>query len=337
MTDPPKRPIDRLRDSAVSMAIDSPDDKSGTVATFEIDSRLCIVTGSGVYAIQLADQTDPGRTNPGIRNSMQRLLAIGADDMIVSRILLTAERLCKPAYLGHTFPEKRAVALAWQQTKDVAAMAKMATDFENDQNKIMAAYDGKRITPSQITLPTMEDAEHRFDAFAQKLGHAVNTLKEIARLFYPNLAAKWIDALTKLAADRYGEDAAFTKYFREVGKTLLFMRDLRNMVEHPKPGIQAKIFDFRQLATGQILVPSVEFEGSPYGTLPNALPLMMALLTEGITSMTEQLIGHMCNSNLIPFAGFDIRVITLQPEECGKSSVRLVYGGYRDGQFFRYG
>lgn len=337
MSEPPKRSIDRLRDSAVSMRIDSPDDQSGIVATFEIDSRLCMVTGRGVYAVQLADQTDPGRTNPAIRNTMQRLLAIGADDVIVSRILLTAEHLCKAAYLGHAFAEKRAISLAWQQTKTVATMAKMVTEFEDHQQRIMAEFDATKMTATQITLPTMEDAEHRFDAFAQKLGHAVNTLQEFARLFYPELASKWIDALMKLTADRCGADAAFTIYLGEVGKTLLFMRDLRNMVEHPKPGRRARVFDFRQIATGEILVPSVEFEGSPYGTLPNALHLMMALLREGITLMTEQLIGHLCNSNLKPLAGFEIRVVTVPPEECGKSKVRLVYGGYRGDQFFRFG
>lgn len=337
MSEPPKRPIDRLRDSAVSMTINSTDDQSEVLATFEIDSRLCLVTGRGVYAVQLADQTDPKRTNPAIRNSLQRLLALGADDEIVSRILLTAESLCKAACLGHTFPEKRAITLAWQQTKTVAAMAKMVTEFEDDQQRIMAAFDATRITATQITLPTMDDAEHRFHAFAQKLGHAVNTLQELARLFYPELTSKWIDALTRLTLDRYGADAAFTKYIGEVGKTLLFMRDLRNMVEHPKPGLCAKVFDFRQIPSGEILVPSVEFEGSPYGTLPNALHSMMALLREGIVLMTEQLIGHLCNANLKPLAGFEIRVVTLPPEECGKSKVRLVYGGYRGDQFFRFG
>src|SRR5882672_6040048 len=150
MSEPPKRPIDRLRDSALSMTIDSPEDKSGTVAMFEVDSRLCIVTGSAVYAVQLADQTDPERTNPAVKNSMQRLLAIGADDVIVSRVLLTAERLCKSAYLGHAFPEKRAITLAWQQTKTVAEMAKMVTEFEDRQKNIMAGFDGTRITVSQI-------------------------------------------------------------------------------------------------------------------------------------------------------------------------------------------
>jgi acetone carboxylase gamma subunit len=67
--------------------------------------------------------------------------------------------------------------LAWQQTKDVIALTKMAQEFESIQVKIMAAFDATKVTPTQITLLTMEDAEHRFDAFAQKLGHSVNTLK----------------------------------------------------------------------------------------------------------------------------------------------------------------
>jgi hypothetical protein len=95
-----KQPIDRLRESAVSFTIGSTEDKGGPVAMFEIESRLCAVTGDGVYAVQLADQTDPTRTNPAIRNSTQRLLPAGANHAIVSGILLTAERLCKATLPG---------------------------------------------------------------------------------------------------------------------------------------------------------------------------------------------------------------------------------------------
>jgi hypothetical protein len=73
---------------------------SVVVAAFELESQLCTVTSYGVNGIRLADQTDPGRTNPAIRDSNQRLLKIGAKSPIVSRILLTAERLFNPAYLA---------------------------------------------------------------------------------------------------------------------------------------------------------------------------------------------------------------------------------------------
>jgi hypothetical protein len=278
---------------------------------------------------------DPNRTNPAIRNSTQRLLPVGASDGIVSRILLTAERLCKATYLGPSFPEKKAINLAWQQTKDVIVLQKMAREFEALQQKIMEEFGPAEITPTQIMLPTMPDAESRFDAFAQKIGHTVNTLEQLARLFYPELKKKWIDGLTELTAERYGADAPFARYMAEVGKTLLFMLDLRNLVEHPKPGKRARVFDFRQLSTGKLLVPSVEFEGSPY-TLPNALHTVMALLTHGMLSMSELMFVQLCEVHARPFPGFDIRVVELPPIERGNSYVRFAYFGRRDGQLFRY-
>jgi hypothetical protein len=45
MNEPPKRPIDWRRDSAISMTIEAADDESGTAATFQSDSRFCAVTG----------------------------------------------------------------------------------------------------------------------------------------------------------------------------------------------------------------------------------------------------------------------------------------------------
>lgn len=122
-----KRPIDRMHESAISLAIGSPDDNGGGIAMFEIESRLCVVTASEVYSVQLADQTDPKRTNPAIRNSTQRLLAVGADDAIVSGILLTAERMFRTIYLGQSFPERTAINLASQQTNDPTALAKMGS------------------------------------------------------------------------------------------------------------------------------------------------------------------------------------------------------------------
>jgi hypothetical protein len=127
----------------------------------------------------------PGRTNPAIRNSNQRLLKIGAESPIVSGILLTAERLFNPAYLGTEFVKPHAMNLALQLTREVAAAAALSEKLQQDQDKIIADYDRRLITPKQITLPTMEDAKDRFDAFAQKLGHSLRSLEHIVQLFFP--------------------------------------------------------------------------------------------------------------------------------------------------------
>jgi hypothetical protein len=335
MSDTPKRPIDLQRESAFSITLEAPDDKSATIAAFELESQLCTVTSHGVYGIRLADQTDPGRTNPAIRNSNQRLLKIGAESPIVSGILLTAERLFNPTYLGTKFGRPHAMNLALQLTREVAAAAALSEKLQHDQDKTIGEYDRRLITPQQITLPTMEDAKDRFDAFAQKLGHALRSLEQMVQLFFPEITSKWIDRLAALTLARFGSDAPFTGYMNAVRPTLLFMLDLRNLIEHPKPGKSATVFDFRQTTGAQFLVPSVEFEGTPYGTLPNALHTIMPMLIEGLTSMSEELIGYLCGATLKPFGGFGVRVMKLPPELRGASNVCLTYAMRHGDQWVR--
>jgi hypothetical protein len=114
-------------------------------------------------------------------------------------------------------------------TSHLRQLAHLVTFFlkqcGGEQNRIMAAADSAKFTTSQITLPTMDGVEQRFDAFAQKLGHAVNTLEEIVRLYYPDVSSKWIDGLKRLTAERYGETSEFATYVNRIHKTLLFMRE----------------------------------------------------------------------------------------------------------------
>lgn len=131
MSETPKRPIDLQRESAFSITLRAADDKSPSVAMF--DSQLCSVTSHGVYGLRLADQIDPGRTNAAVRHSDQRLLKIGADNPIVSGILLTAERLFDHAYLGSAFEKPRALSLAFQLTREVAAAAALSEKLQRDQ------------------------------------------------------------------------------------------------------------------------------------------------------------------------------------------------------------
>jgi hypothetical protein len=64
-----------------------------------------------------------------------------------------------------------------------------------------------------LNLPSLGNAEERCDAFAQKVGHAIDTLKAIARLFYaPELSKKWIDSLASLEQRGYGEEAPLSRF-----------------------------------------------------------------------------------------------------------------------------
>ena len=69
----------------------------------------------------------------------------------------------------------------------------------------------------------------------------------------------------------------------------------------------------------------MEFEGTPYGEKPNALHTLMPMLIEGLTSMSEHLIGFLCSANLKPFGGFDLCLMELPADQRGNTHVRLAY------------
>jgi len=91
-----RRLIDRLRDSAGSMQVGEP--KDGQVSLMiNMGSALHVVMEHAIYAVQLADQVDPERTNAAVPNTQQRILSIGTRDPEVARIFLTAHAMFKSA------------------------------------------------------------------------------------------------------------------------------------------------------------------------------------------------------------------------------------------------
>jgi hypothetical protein len=85
-----KRPIDALRDSAKSMQVGEDGDDDAISEMFPIGAALHFIKQKSIYAIELADQIDPERTNPAIPDTQRKFLSIGASDPVVARTLLTA-------------------------------------------------------------------------------------------------------------------------------------------------------------------------------------------------------------------------------------------------------
>src|SRR5690349_18669276 len=98
-----KGPIDELRDAAFSLRVGF-DEDGRFVDFYKIgDERMLWVKSNAIYEIMLADQIDPGRTNPSIPHAQQRLLDVGAEDEMVQRILLTAKVLFNEHAFGKQF------------------------------------------------------------------------------------------------------------------------------------------------------------------------------------------------------------------------------------------
>lgn len=253
------------------MNIGAPEDGNVTEIVSMAD-RMLVVMERAIHVMQLADRIDPARTNISIPNTQQRLLSRGADDPIVAKTLLTALALFKKPHLGNDFDEQRALTLTLDLLKDLAAMADILNVTQDVQNRAIEAFEKGTVAGRHLTLPAIGDAEARCDAFAQKVGHAVDILRDMARLFYGKaLTIKWIDSLAQLTKERYGSDDPFTKYIEELRPFLLLLREMRNMIEHAKADWHIKVFDFRLLPSGQVMVPSIEIvrpsEETAKGTL----------------------------------------------------------------------
>ena len=63
------------------MDVGIPDDPSPLKQVFAVGGCILAIKEKGIYAIKLADDIDPGRTNPEVPNAQQRLLAYGADSL----------------------------------------------------------------------------------------------------------------------------------------------------------------------------------------------------------------------------------------------------------------
>lgn len=306
-----KRPIDRIRESALSMQVGAP--KDGAISMMiDMGSALYVVKEHAIYAVQLADQVDPERTNVAVPNTQQRILSIGAHDPEVARIFLTAYTMFKSIHLGTGFPEREAWFRAFEYLRDIAAMMEIHSALVKAIEETVAGFNEVVTKDRSITLPSLGNAEERCDAFAQKVGHAIDTLKAVALLFYPKeLSKKWIDSLTLVVAQKHGEHEPLARFIKEKGGSLLFMRELRNMIEHPKVDAYVKVRDFQLLPSMELAVPFVDIVRPGEAPISEPLASFMAQVIEELVSIAEVFFALLCGANAKSSSGFPLVVVEL--------------------------
>jgi len=331
------RPIDKMRDAARSGRIGAEDDNSAIRELIPIGDTMYVAKERGIYAVQLADQIDPDRTNAALPDTQQRILPIGTDDTVVARTLLTANTLFKESVLGADFPRETGLRLVLDVLKDPAALAEMRAELETAEAKAREHFEGVRQARGSFVLPAIGNLKARCDAFAQKAGHVVNELGEMAKLFFPNeLTKKWIDSLSALAAERYGADSPFAVWMREARPFLLLVNEMRNMIEHPKPDRHIKINDFKLLPSGQIDPPFVEVV-RPDEQPHKATVTLLGKVADDLVSATEVLMACLCGVNARPFSGISVGVFEFPVEQREFKHQRFYYGTPWGDQIARFG
>lgn len=303
--------IDKIRDSALSMQVGTPED-GALCEMISIGDRLHIVFEHAIYAVQVADEIDPDRTNAAVPNTKQRVLSHGAKDPAVGRILLTAHAMFKASYLGDKFPEQKALQLAFDLLRDIAAMLDIHNELVAAIEKTTTEVNALVSADRSVELPAVGDAKSRCDAFAQKVGHAIDTMKQIALLFYPGeLSRKWIDSLANLSVQKHGTDAPLSRFMFDVRGSLLFMRDIRNMIEHPKDDARVIVHDFRLMPDMTLVSPHVEIIRRDEAASSSDVQTFTAQVTEELLSSAEMFISLLCGENVESSSGFPLLVVEL--------------------------
>jgi hypothetical protein len=327
-----KRPIDILRESGGTIAVGGDGDDSAVTNMIPIGDHMYIVKARGIYAVQMADQIDPRRTKIEIPNTEQRVIVFGSDHEIVARTLLTAHTMFRKTFLGPAFDRESGMELMLGILKDLLAMAEMWVGLEAAEAQALAARESDRTPGRTLRLPAIGNIEDRLDAFGQKAGHVIGALGAIAQLFYAgDLTHKWIDSLAALAARRYGDDDAFAVFMARVRPLLLFALDMRNMIEHPKPGKCIEAQDFRLHASGQLVPPSVRIVRPDQEPAQATVAALMAEITAELVAATELLVAYLCAVHARPPAGFPIQVLELPEAQRQIKHLRFCYGSL-DGE-----
>lgn len=316
------------------MKIGGEDD--GPICTLiDMPQSLYSIHEHAIYAMQLADQIDPQRTNAAVPNTQQKILSLGARDPEVARTYLTAHALFKSMHLGQQFDEKKAVQLAYEFLSIIAAMHDMQRNLDAVTKVAVEGFEALPAKDRSLRLPALGDVSHRCDAFSQKIGHAVDTLEDVACLFYPGeINNKWVDSLVALLAQKHGEDAPVTRAMRERGPALLRLRRLRNMVEHPKDNDRIVVHDFKLLPSMDLLIPSVEIQYPGEEPATGSLVSLMGQVRNALVDEAEHLFGLLVAANIQPFSKLKVCLIELPKELRPKWNPhqRLSYGIKINGQ-----
>jgi hypothetical protein len=328
MSTPPRHP----RDYGGRFTLKNQDDGSPIREQIVFGDRLLLITEKCIYAIQMADQIDPGRTNPALpHNFHQKLFDHGVNSELLCRSFLHAKVMFRKEF--QQIDIERAMHLSFDVLSELAAMDEAAKAFKAAEVAAIAKAQSLGRADGTLALPAVGNVRAYCKTFAQKADHCAGALLEIVRLFYGEMKkSEWSD-FQELVKGRYGEADNFHKVLELTVPFLQMIRNARNCLEHRNVA-GAVTDDFKLHADGQIGVPSIEidFRGSVVERCP--ISEFMAGAAKTLLDSFEMITLHMCAKNMHTFAGMPMTIAPLSDDQRRAWRVRFAYGSYyADGQF----
>ena len=291
-----KRPLDKLRDSALQMTIGTSDDRSRITGTITVGGTLYVVKENGIYEIKLADQIDPERTNANVQNTNQQVLNYGSESEWIGRTLMTADTMLNKTFLSKRIDVDRALSLVFQAIKELASMQDITVKFLRDEAEAAATLEQVETDRRSLSMPAKSDVETICKSFIQKADHALQRLFEVVKVFYGDKVGKQrFKSFAAHLLDEHGSEDHFTEFLNDALPFVQFVRRSRNCVEHTLQGRQqVLVTDFVINADGKINPPTIEVIHPKFNQPPILISNFMNVMNEQCVGVFELMLVLMC-------------------------------------------
>jgi hypothetical protein len=293
-----------------------------------LGERMLLITDKCTYAMQLADQIDPDRTNPALPHIFQqKLFDHGADSELLCHSFLQAWRLFRKGF--QAIDIEHALNLSFDALSELLSMQETTQTFRAEEKSAIDRTQTAQREDGSLAVPAVGNVRMHCKTFAQKADHCAGALLAIVRLFYPDVK-NW-DELFDGLKKSHGEDDQFCKFMEAAVPFLQLVRNTRDCLDH-RNAIGVTTRDFEPQADGQIGVPSIEvkFRKSKLERCP--ISAFMEATTKNLLTAFEMVIVNMCAKNVQRFAGMPMTVAPLSDWKAWR--VRYAYGAYfPDGRF----
>ena len=332
-----RRPIDKIREGAGSFKIETPDDSSKITGMISLGENLLTIKELGIYELKLADQIDPERKNINAPNTIQQILPFGSSHSWVGSVVLTANDLFKSEILDKNIDTEKAMTLVIEIAQNIASAMELSENISSMQESELKKHDLEIKSNRSLILPSTKGIKSKCKEFLQKSDHALDSLFKLVRVFYPEIRkGGWTSLKEKIDKENSSIDN-FKDIIGQMLPFLLFVRNARNCVEHPRDGHKVTVSDFSIDAENNLLPPSIEVTHSKSGQPSVPVVNFMNEIEAGLVDISELMIVFLCSRHIRPIQGFPVQVHEFPEDQRRGKYVRYGYGIATENSIVRFG
>lgn len=292
-----------------------------------IGNKMYAIKERAIYSFMLADDIDPGRTNPAIPNVQQKAYDVGYDSELVARTLLTAKILFKDGMLDARFKPDDILPLVLDFFEETLALLKSFEAFSSEIQGLVESVKEQQKHGSSVLLPSVPDLRGKVKSFVQRAEHATQALLALCKVFYEFPENKHGFISFPQAVEKRGNvDPSMLQWAEHIAAYAKYLRNCRHCVEHPHDDQKIILTDFAiNPSDGQLNEPMLEVvhRDTPEPRLPIGA-YMLSVLSSTV-AMGEELMALLALDNMLPGWKDTTTVMEMPPEKRRHPKVRFYY------------